>query len=761
MIIDELGTGLAGRADDLNSAIRRAVPALRETDRSCGSSASQNTGHRATSTAERRHGHHRARQQQARRRPLGHGGARHRRDLGRRRDARCAAVPRPPRLPAPSCARRWRELGADRRRADARAARTSSAAAGQLRTLPRATSARSPRPPGRPSARSARRETGRAGGHARRSRPSSRLRQFASQHARSWARTWRSSSSTSTTASARSRTTRAQPAAARATPAWRRCWRYFFDQSLAINIYDANCYILKVALFADKCAAYADAQRPGRQGATRKCARVRSGPTSRASPAALDPTTTARPRARAEALEPKTRRRRAPAAGTAAGGGRGGSGGGSDGGSGGGTTKPPIDVGKTLDRILGGGAPKLPPAPRRSPPRRTSKVPAPGTACAATPASSSSTTCSAHETPPPSQSIVANPVLVGAVTVLVVVVAVFLAYNANNGLPFVPTRELNVECRQRRQAGEGQRGARGRLPRGRGQRHGARAACADGAAGAQVDAQARQEGRRLPVDTTLQDPAALGAGAQVPRADHGARASRPSATAPRSRSARPSVPVDLDEVFNMFDTPTRRAAQRQPAGLRRRASRAAGSSIKRTIEASTAALGHLAPVMRNLRSRHRARARFFQELGRRRAHGRPGGRPAGAAVHRRWPTPSRRSRSDPAGAPGHDRQVAATLDVSTARCACSGRSWPTPRPVARPRAPPRSELRRALPPSTARSRSARRCCGAPSSSTTSSQGAIDALRDLAQDPGTNAALRGLTATVGDAEPASCASSART
>src|SRR5688500_11562212 len=44
-----------------------------------------------------------------------------------------------------------------------------------------------------------------------------------------------------------------------------------------------------------------------------------------------------------------------------------------------------------------------------------------------------------------SASIVANPVLVGAVTVLVVVVAVFLAYNANNGLPFVPTREVFVD----------------------------------------------------------------------------------------------------------------------------------------------------------------------------------------------------------------------------------------------------------------------------------------------------------------------------
>src|SRR5215210_6116741 len=44
-----------------------------------------------------------------------------------------------------------------------------------------------------------------------------------------------------------------------------------------------------------------------------------------------------------------------------------------------------------------------------------------------------------------SASIVANPVLVGAVTTLVVVVAVFLAYNANNGLPFVPSQTLYVE----------------------------------------------------------------------------------------------------------------------------------------------------------------------------------------------------------------------------------------------------------------------------------------------------------------------------
>ena len=41
-------------------------------------------------------------------------------------------------------------------------------------------------------------------------------------------------------------------------------------------------------------------------------------------------------------------------------------------------------------------------------------------------------------------SVAANPVLIGAVTTLVVAVAVFLAYNANNGLPFVPTYAVDV-----------------------------------------------------------------------------------------------------------------------------------------------------------------------------------------------------------------------------------------------------------------------------------------------------------------------------
>src|ERR1700712_1498859 len=41
-------------------------------------------------------------------------------------------------------------------------------------------------------------------------------------------------------------------------------------------------------------------------------------------------------------------------------------------------------------------------------------------------------------------SIAANPILIGGVTVLGTIVAVFLSYNANHGLPFVPTYKVNV-----------------------------------------------------------------------------------------------------------------------------------------------------------------------------------------------------------------------------------------------------------------------------------------------------------------------------
>ena len=43
-------------------------------------------------------------------------------------------------------------------------------------------------------------------------------------------------------------------------------------------------------------------------------------------------------------------------------------------------------------------------------------------------------------------SIAGNPILIGAATVLVVIVAMFLSYNANAGLPFVPSYQIKMEA---------------------------------------------------------------------------------------------------------------------------------------------------------------------------------------------------------------------------------------------------------------------------------------------------------------------------
>lgn len=45
----------------------------------------------------------------------------------------------------------------------------------------------------------------------------------------------------------------------------------------------------------------------------------------------------------------------------------------------------------------------------------------------------------------PLQTLAASPTMVGAITTLIVIVAVFLAYNANQGLPFVPVYRVSVE----------------------------------------------------------------------------------------------------------------------------------------------------------------------------------------------------------------------------------------------------------------------------------------------------------------------------
>ena len=159
----------------------------------------------------------------------------------------------------------------------------------------------------------------------------------------------------------------------------------------------------------------------------------------------------------------------------------------------------------------------------------------------------------------PAASIVANPVLVGAVTTLVIVVAVFLAYNANNGLPFVPTREYNV------QLSNGAMLVKGNEIREGGYRIGViddmkPVRLSNGRIGALLHLKVDEKAGALPVDTHFVVRMRSALGLKYLEVDKGrARRTIPDGgTVPVSQT---SVPVDLDQVYSMFDKPTRQASQ--------------------------------------------------------------------------------------------------------------------------------------------------------------------------------------------------------
>ena len=161
-------------------------------------------------------------------------------------------------------------------------------------------------------------------------------------------------------------------------------------------------------------------------------------------------------------------------------------------------------------------------------------------------------------------SIVGSPILIGAVTVLVTVMAVFLSYNANEGLPFVPTYKVSARVPN----------AQGLIPGNEVRVGGLRVGVVD-----EIEA---EETRGRPVarlDLKLDKTAEpLHAGAQItvrPRSPLGLKyveitpIERGAALAPGESldlsRARPTV--DLDQVLSALDPPTRRSLQLTVAGL--------------------------------------------------------------------------------------------------------------------------------------------------------------------------------------------------
>ena len=196
----------------------------------------------------------------------------------------------------------------------------------------------------------------------------------------------------------------------------------------------------------------------------------------------------------------------------------------------------------------------------------------------------------------PSTSIMASPILIGAVTSLVTVIAVFLSYNANEGLPFVPT--YNIKANVPDAAG---------LVKGNEVRIGGKRVGVVTTISAKPGTPRPTAQLDLKLDKTVQP---LYSGTQLtvrPRSPLGLKYVQlvpvktgkplPPGGALPLASARPAV--DLDQVLSAVDAPTRRSLQLAVAGLGTGFA-GRGAAFNETLAAAPELLTHARSVATNL-----------------------------------------------------------------------------------------------------------------------------------------------------------------
>jgi ABC-type transporter Mla subunit MlaD len=156
--------------------------------------------------------------------------------------------------------------------------------------------------------------------------------------------------------------------------------------------------------------------------------------------------------------------------------------------------------------------------------------------------------------------------VVGAVTVLVVIVAVFLAYNANNGLPFVSTYDLKARVPNADAL------VKGNEVRIGGVRIGIVKSVVpvqlkDGEVAAELSLTLDKSAEPLPVDSTItiRPKSALGLKFLQVTPGNSPKGFEAGETIPVS-AAEPE-PVDIDQFFDMFDKRTRDAIRQNLAGF--------------------------------------------------------------------------------------------------------------------------------------------------------------------------------------------------
>jgi ABC-type transporter Mla subunit MlaD len=153
-------------------------------------------------------------------------------------------------------------------------------------------------------------------------------------------------------------------------------------------------------------------------------------------------------------------------------------------------------------------------------------------------------------------SIAANPILIGGVTVLMVIVAVYLSYNANHGLPFVPTYKVDVVIPNADGLIAGNEVRIGGDRVGVVKKIDARAN-RDGSTSAELELGLDANTDHLPADSVVKVRPKSSLGLKYVAITRGSSsqeiASGGTITVPKSQAPA----VDIDQFFNMFDEPTR------------------------------------------------------------------------------------------------------------------------------------------------------------------------------------------------------------
>jgi virulence factor Mce-like protein len=220
-------------------------------------------------------------------------------------------------------------------------------------------------------------------------------------------------------------------------------------------------------------------------------------------------------------------------------------------------------------------------------------------------------------------SLAASPTLVGAVTVLVVVVAVFLSYQANQGLPFVPTYKLSAELSNADTLVPGNDVRIGGIRVGQIKTVEPEtvdnAPCPDDPTRqctsqvAKVNMELNQSLDPLPENSTVvvRSKSALGLKYLEINRGNSSQGFKPGATIPLS-AARPE-PVEIDQVFNMFDDPTRVAIQQNLLEFGN-ALAGRGVDLNEAIGQLKPLVEVLTPVMKNLADPNTGLSNFVSSL---------------------------------------------------------------------------------------------------------------------------------------------------